>query len=137
MANTQKQSTGYVIVGIADDIDDANRFSATYGAKNREYNGFYITGIQEEVRLKYKSPDEYFTKVKDLVKQEPISIDVQSAILRNIRLVQYFDKLLLVFSLSSDTKPIAYNNKFFERHASSVEEISDATEIMELFARFS
>lgn len=137
MANTQKQSTGYVIVGIADDVNDANRFSATYGSTNREYNGFFITGIQEEIRLKYKNADEYFSKVKDLVKQEPIIPEVQNAILRNIRLVQYFDKLLLVFSLSSNDKPIPYDNKFYERHASSVEEISGATEIGQLFIRFS
>ena len=136
MANTQKNSTGYVIVGIADDEEDEKRFSSTYGVQSREYNGFFITGVQEEIRLKYKNADEYFAKVKDLVKKEPIETDIQSAILRNIRLVNYFDKLLLVFSLSSDSKPTAYNNKFYERHASSVEEISDAPSLMSLFNRF-
>ena len=137
MANTQKNSTGYVIVGIADDADDAKRFASVYGVTSREYNGFYITGVQEEIRLKYKSADDYFTKIKDWVKNGKIELDVQSAILRNIRLVQYFDKLLLVFSLSSSTRPIAYDEKFYERHNSSVEEITDASEITNLFARFS
>ena len=136
MANTQKHSTGYVIVGIADDKQDAERFSSTYGVKNREYNGFFITGVQEEIKLKYRNTDEYFSKVKDLVKAEPIETDIQSAILRNIRLVNYFDKLLLVFSLSSDDKPIAYNKKFYERHASSVEEVCDAPSLLSLFKRF-
>ena len=136
MANTQKKSTGYVIVGIADDAQDATRFSSTYSVQSREYNGFFITGVQEEIRLKYKNADEYFAKVKDLVKREPIETDVQSAILRNMRLVNYFDKLLLVFSLTSDSKPIAYNNKFYERHASSVEEVTDAPSLMSLFNRF-
>lgn len=136
MANTQRNSTGYVIVGIADNNQDAGHFSSTYGVKNKEYNGFFITGVQEEIRLKYRSADEYFTKVKDLVKKEPIETCIQSAILRNMRLINYFDKLLLVFSLTSGTKPIAYNNKFYERHASSVEEITDAPGITSLFGRF-
>mgnify|MGYP002765470094 FL=1 len=137
MANTQKQSTGYVIVGIADKEDDAKHFSSVYGVQNRHFNGFAITGVQEEVHLKYKSADEYYMQVKNLVKKEPIIESVQSEILRKMRLVNYFDKLLLVFSLDSGTQPIAYNNKFYERHATSVEEIVDAGEIVKLFSRFS
>lgn len=136
MANTQKESTGYVIVGIADKENDARAFSSAFGSCPRRYNGFFITGVQEEIRIKYQSADVYFSKVKDLVKKEPIAKDVQSDILRGMRLVNYYDKLLLVFTLSSSNKPIAYNNKFFERHATSVEEVSDATELTSLFSRF-
>ena len=137
MANTQRQSTGYVIVGIADKEEDAKRFQAVFNSSPRIFNSFFITGVQEEIKAKYQNTDEYFSKVKDLIKKEPIEKDVQSAILRGIRLVNYYDKLLLVFKLSSTDKPIAYNNKFFERHATSVEELSDASELMSLFARFS
>lgn len=64
MANTQKNSTGYVIVGIADKEADANRFSSVYGVNNRKYNGFYITGVQEEIKRKYSNADDYFSKRK-------------------------------------------------------------------------
>lgn len=136
MANTQKNSIGYVIIGIADDESASNRFCRTYNAKPRKYNGFFITGVQEEIRLKYKNADEYFMNVKNLVKKEPIDANTQSSILRNMRLVNYFDKMLLVFSLSSGATPIAYNNKFYERHGTSVEEIIDATQLSNLFSRF-
>ena len=136
MANTQKQSTGYVIVGIADNEADARHFSTVYKAHNREFNGFSITGVQEEIRLKYKNADDYFMRIKNLIKREPIDSNTQSEILRRIRLVNYFDKLLLVFTLSSENAPIAYDNKFYERHATSVEEIIGATGLADLFSRF-
>lgn len=136
MANTQKQSTGYVIVGIADNEADARHFSTVYKAHNREFNGFSITGVQEEIRLKYKNADDYFMRIKNLIKCEPIDSNIQSEILRRIRLVNYFDKLLLVFTLSSGNAPIAYDNKFYERHATSVEEIIGATGLADLFSRF-
>ena len=44
--------------------------------------------------------------------------------------------LLLVFTLSSGNAPIAYDNKFYERHATSVEEIIGATGLADLFSRF-
>ena len=74
--------------------------------------------------------------IKNLIKCEPIDSNTQSEILRRIRLVNYFDKLLLVFTLSSGNAPIAYDNKFYERHATSVEEIIGATGLADLFSRF-
>lgn len=136
MANTQTKSTGYVIVGIADNQTDANLFCKTYNTSPRIFNGFSITGVQEEIRLKYQNADDYFMHIKNLVKKEPIDTEIQSAILRNMRLVNYYDKLLLVFSLSSGESPYAYNKKFYERHGTSVEEISDAKELTNLFKRF-
>ena len=136
MANTQKKSTGYVLVGIADSDNDAKLFSKTYNSKPRIFNGFQVTGVQDEIRLKYKNADEYFMNIKNLVKREPINAETQSYILRNMRLVNYYDKLILVFSLSSGDSPCPYNGKFYERHGTSVEEISDATQISNLFKRF-
>ena len=137
MANTEKNSEGYVIVGIADNEEDAKHFSTVHGVINREFNGFYITGVQEEIKLKYKNADDYYSRIKDLVKKEPIESDVSSAILRHMRLVNYFDKLLLVFSLpSADTKPISYDGKFYERHATSVEEVTGANALISFFDRF-
>lgn len=137
MANTEKNSEGYVIVGIADNERDAEHFSNVYGVQNRTFSGFYITGVQEEIKRKYKDADEYYSKIKDLVKKEPIEPDVSSAILRRMRLVNYFDKLLLVFSLpSANTAPVSYDGKFYERHATSVEEVSGAAALISFFARF-
>lgn len=137
MANTQKNSTGYVLVGIADSDSDADLFYKTYCSKPRIFNGFQVTGVQEEIRLKYKDADDYFMNIKNLVKREPIDVETQSFILRNMRLVNYFDKLILVFSLSSGDSPCSYSGKFYERHGTSVEEISDATQMKSLFKRFS
>lgn len=137
MSNTKAHSKGYVLVGIADKKTDAEQYSRIHKGHYKLYNDFYITGVQDEIRLKYHNADEYFSKVKDLVKAEPIEPTIQSDILRNMRLVNYFDKLLLVFSLTSSDEPLAYSGDFYERHGTSVEKVSGADELKSLFARFS
>lgn len=136
MANTKKKSFGYIIVGIADKQSDAEIYEKIYNSRPRIFNHFYVTGVQDEIKQKYKNADEYYANVKELIKKEPIDDTIKSSILRNMRLINYYDKLLLVFMIESGDTPVPYDNKFYERHGNSVEEISVAIDLKNLFDRF-
>jgi len=124
MANHGPHSVGYVIIGVADKKAHADRYEAIYGTKAVLYNQFYITGIQDEAVKFHKDIDGYFRKVVQWLKAEPISPELKDQIARDIRLVNYFDKLVLVFQVKSGTEPFMYDGKLYERHGANVQEIA-------------
>ncbi|MBP3365684.1 MAG: DUF262 domain-containing protein [Treponema sp.] len=135
MVNEGKNKTGYVLVGIADNKSVADIFSKKYSQKTREFNGVYITGTDMEINLLYKSADEFFNKIKQAIEKEPVSENIVSAITRNMRLVNYYDKSVLVLKLGSVGSPVMYDNKYYERRGANLHELAIG-EMSDLFERF-
>jgi hypothetical protein len=141
MANTGKNTTGYVIVGVADKESDSRKYERKFGTLSKQFNSFFITGVDGEIERNYRSADEYFNKVKQAIEKEPIDSYTISYITRYMRLVNYYDKSILVLSLKSSDKPLLYNEKFYERRAANVHEIVEDNEVLPndmigLFERF-
>lgn len=141
MANTGKNTTGYVIVGVADKESDSQKYERKFGTLSKQFNSFFITGVDGEIEKNYRSADEYFNKVKQAIEKEPIDSYTISYITRYMRLVNYYDKSILVLSLKSSDKPLLYNGKFYERRAANVHEIVEDNEVLPndmigLFERF-
>lgn len=139
MANTHKGAKGYVLIGIADSINDANEFESVYGTKSITFNSFFITGVDSEADNFYKSKDMYFNRIKQKIEAEPIDESTKSYITRHMSLVNYYDKSIVVLYLSSEDKPILYNGKYYERRAANNSKIDielEASDMSDLFSRF-
>lgn len=135
MVNIGPGNTGYVIVGVADNIDDANLVEKMYNIKKQKYNHFYITGIQGEA-LKYnKDLDSYYQKLIQLLQNEPIDDLYKAQIARNIRLINYYGHSVLVFKVVSEDQPALYANEYFERNGANLRKITPS-EYPNLFKRF-
>ena len=50
MANTDNKAVGYVIIGVADKFEDAEKIKKKYGEDYIRVGTFYITGIDGEVK---------------------------------------------------------------------------------------
>lgn len=122
MANNGPKKKGYIIVGVADTDSDANLFESLYGVTPATYNNFKITGIDSEAN-KTSTLSNYFSRLRDIIKNQPIEEYTKDYILQNMRLINYYEKSLLVFEIESTIKPLLYDKKYYCRKASSVEEI--------------
>lgn len=134
MANNGPKKKGYVIVGIADNDTDAATFERTYGVLCSKYNHFKITGIDSEAN-KSSTIADYFSRLRDIIKNQPIEDFTKDYILQNMRLINYYDKSLLVLEIESTNKPLLYDKKYYCRKASSVEEIQPEN-YADLFAKY-
>jgi hypothetical protein len=135
MANNSPNKKGYVIVGIADNEADKLVYENLYSKKAIEFNNFNITGVQSESLKKYHNRDEYYNKIKQMIMQEPIEDYTKSFITRNMRLLQYFEKDVLIFEIESIDKPLFYDKKLYERQGANVELI-DPLKYSDVFKRF-
>ena len=135
MANTLKKSKGYCVIGVADNADSAQKHKEKYKSTALQYSNFYITGVNSESIQYYGSVDKYFTKIVNIIKNEPISERDKDNILRNISVVNYFDKTVIILIIESGDIPSVYNKKYFVRHGSNISEVSPEN-FSNLFSRF-
>ncbi|WP_162415484.1 GmrSD restriction endonuclease domain-containing protein [Cyclobacterium roseum] len=135
MANTLPSATGYCLIGVADSIGTADKHKEKYGSDFLKYSNFFITGVQDEAKTYYENVDKYFTRISQLIKREPISERDKDNISRNISVVNYFNKTVIILKIESGSKPSVYNSKYFVRHGSNNDEIPPEN-FGDLFDRF-
>ena len=138
MANKGPHEKGYVIVGVADKMADAQKFKEIYGKDFGTFRGneFLITGIQEEVKKYKHGYEEYLSIIKSIIKKEPIKQEVIDNILSTLKLVSYYGRDILIFEIESGDEPILYDNDIYIRSINSVEKVGTTTAIMGVAKRF-
>lgn len=119
IANLGPNKAGYIIVGVADNEEDAKLYKKHYGENLFSMNKFEIAGIEPEAIKYYQSVDNYLKKIKDCIKAEPIQPErYKSEILSNIISRQYHGKEVLVIKAVKAKEPIWFNGALYERHLS-------------------
>ncbi|HEY9062855.1 MAG TPA: DUF262 domain-containing protein [Pseudobacteroides sp.] len=135
MANAKANSKGYIIVGIADDEEDMKKSCKKYNSDFIKYNKFYITGLQGEVDKYHNSNyDSYYNVILNYLEKELVEKEFLDNVI--VRLINYAGKALVIFEVASGKRPYAYDNKFYSRKGSNVEEIP-TNRLHILFSRFS
>lgn len=135
MANTLPGANGYCILGVADTIETANRHKEIYGKDYITYSSFKITGVNDEAEKYSGDIDKYFTKIVQLIKNQPISDRDKDNLSRNITSVKYFDRDCIILKIEADTIPSIYDGKYYVRHGSNIDEVKPEN-FGDLFARF-
>ena len=135
MANFGPGAKGYVVVGVADTPEDADRLHVLHGVESRRFGAFEITGIAHEAHLLKKTLDQYFVYVIELIRQAPIQDGLKQHILSNVRLIKYFDKALIVLESEGQQAPSTYEENYYVRHGSCNHKLKGA-ELEPLFQRF-
>ncbi|MBD8489183.1 DUF262 domain-containing protein [Echinicola sp. CAU 1574] len=119
ISNLGPNKAGYVIVGVADNENDANQHKAHYNRKHFIMNKFRVTGIEPEALKYYNSVDKYLRRIKDTIKSAPLKPDrYKNEILSNIISRQYHGKEVLIFKAIPTNEPVWFDGALFERHMS-------------------
>lgn len=135
MANTFPKSTGYCLLGVADNRAAAEKNKEIYGLGYVSYANFFVTGVNAEAKKYHGDIDKYFTKITQLVTQEPLSDRDKDNISRNILTVSYFDKTVIILRIESGNTPSVYDGKYYVRHGSNISEVKPEN-FSGLFSRF-
>ncbi|MBQ6996421.1 MAG: DUF262 domain-containing protein [Lachnospiraceae bacterium] len=136
MANRGKNAIGYVIAGVADKKEDADKLqikSEDYSFIKRE--GYYITGLNHDIDCMGMSGDKYFQRLIQLLEQEPISDEYKAYIGGNVRLLEYGGKLVLLMKIKGLNEPAIYDNAYYQRMGANLDKI-EPRQMKELFERF-
>ena len=135
MANQGPGSVGYVIVGVADDAMTAARIKVLYGIAPVQYQRFLITGIEHEAAALPKKLDSYFLGITQRLAATQMSAWARDQIARDVRLISYFGRSLVIFRVEAGHEPCDFQRKYYERHGSNVSEVAQPG-YAALFRRF-
>ncbi|MEC0305733.1 DUF262 domain-containing protein [Paenibacillus lautus] len=138
MANSGKKSVGYVIVGVADKVEDAEKICERYNTSYIKVGSFYITGVDGEVSEFNKGNyDEYFGIFKNSINSMPISEHYKRQLGSKMRMVNYHDKSVIIIKIICDNGAAFFDNGYFTRSGASNDPIPVSPESMPaFFAKF-
>ncbi|HFU75962.1 MAG TPA: hypothetical protein ENK66_06925 [Arcobacter sp.] len=114
MANSHA-GENFVILGVADSQQDANKHKEKFQEEFRIHGDFCITGIGAEAKTYHKDIDAYQQKLQQVIDEEPIDESTKRLILRNIVFFKYYEKDIVIFKIIRDKTPIKYDGKIYIR----------------------
>ncbi|MDB4945841.1 MAG: divergent domain protein [Labilithrix sp.] len=123
MANQGPGAVGYVIIGVADDAGTAERLKDLYGVTPVAYQGFLVTGIEHEAADMPKKLDSYFLGITQRLAAAQMSAWAKDQIARNILLINYFGRSLVILRIEAGEEPCDFQGKYYERHGANVSEV--------------
>ncbi|MFC0216529.1 DUF262 domain-containing protein [Paenibacillus chartarius] len=138
MANAGKNAVGYVLVGVADNVEDAIKISERYKTDYIKVGSFYITGVDGEVNEFNKGNyDDYFALFKNAISTMPISEHYKRQIGSKIRMVNYYSKSVVIIKITCDNGAAIFENGYYTRSGASNDPVPVSPESMpSFFARF-
>lgn len=138
MGNSEKNAIGYVLIGVADKFEDAEKISRKYSIESTKVGNFYITGIDGEVQQFYNGDyDAYFTQLKNVLQQMPLDEHYRRQIGAKMKMVSYYDKSVIIIKIISDNGAIMFDNNYYTRTgANNDPEPVSAPEMPTFFAKF-
>jgi hypothetical protein len=126
MANDRPLSSGYVCIGVADNLEDAKKIKELHGVTYEIVNGFYITGINHEIKSDNITPELWLKKVIGRIEKQPISENFKLNLNKNIRLISFKGRQVLILSIKNLGEPAIYKEKYYQRSGPQVIEIPPA-----------
>jgi hypothetical protein len=136
IANLSKDSRGYVIVGVADQENTARRIEELFGVQALDFQGFYVTGIEHEAKQDGKTLDQFFQDLIVKIRASSVSEALRSQILRDVKLIKYYNKAIVIFEVSGQDDPSAFDDDYYIREGANLRML-EKKELAPLFKRFS
>ncbi|MBI8085262.1 DUF262 domain-containing protein [Pseudomonas aeruginosa] len=135
IANHAPGAKGYVLVGIADTLEDATRVRDVFKVNPIPFERFYITGVEHEAHAVGKNLDKLLMDIVDKIKRSGLSEPLKDYVARNIKSIRYYDKTIFVFEAQAQAEPSNFEGRFFVRYGNRLESVEPAN-LGELYRRF-
>ena len=138
MGNIGKMAKGYVLIGIADNKNDAVKITEKYGNEYIQVGNFYITGINGEVETYCKGNyEEYYAIFRNAIQNLPMDDHYKRQIGAKIRMVNYNEKTVIILKIETDNGAIRFGDNFYTRIAANNNPTPvTAAEMQAFFAKF-
>lgn len=138
MGNSERNAVGYVLIGVADKFEDAEKISRKYQTENIKVGNFYITGIDGEVDCFYNGDyDAYFNQFKNALQSMPLDEHYRRQIGSKIRMVSYYNKSIIIMKIVNDNGAIMFDNGYYTRIGANNDPVPvSAPEMPAFFEKF-
>ncbi len=127
---------GYLLFGVADSKEDADRVRAVWGAHGVDYRGFNVVGTEHELAHLETTTDRFMQELAGRIRALPAPTSFADDLIRNLRPVFYRQgHLVWIFRIDGATDAVEFDGEFFDRIGPATEKVS-ATRLQSFMGRF-
>jgi predicted HTH transcriptional regulator len=131
MANIGPNSTGYVLLGVADKASDGNRISCLDGTDTSTVRGFHVVGIEREAIVRRVSLNDYWTWILQRIStNSAVPAWLGTGVSREARLANYRGAAVGILKVRPATEPAFYSGELFERVGSETKRVPQGSQAM-------
>jgi hypothetical protein len=136
IANNGPNRDGKIIIGVADNDDDAKKIGETDKISPKIVGSRYVVGVKREADRIGIPIESYVRKIKDEIGKSPLSQHLKTSILSHIDYHEFYDLGIIVITVPRQSKLSYYGEQLYWRKADSTVEASKPKEVEELARRF-
>ncbi len=135
MANMNRDSVGYVLLGIADDREDAERIRSLDGITVQQYRRFFVVGLEREAVAQKIELSDYWTRLIQRIRSNSdLDKRLSAQVASDARLATYGGHVVGILKIASLGEPSFYGQELYERSGSETRRL-DPPEYVRVYSR--
>lgn len=136
MANLGPHVRGFIFVGVADDLLDAQRVREIHGIEGISFSRFHITGTDHELQILNRSVDEQLRWLVQRIRNSKLNKVFGDSLASSLTPFEYAGRLIWSLNPHGQRDPVDWDDRFYERIGNSTVEVTGQG-IVALSRRFS
>jgi hypothetical protein len=136
IANNGKGRTGRVILGVSDKDADTKRIKQLDNVEPRRISKRDIVGVNREAKAVGCTVEEYYTKIKDRIKNSPISEPLRSHVLSSIDYNSFYGYGLVIITVVAQAELSFYADDVYWREGDATVKAENQKQVALLAKRF-
>ncbi len=136
IANNGPDSSGGIIIGVADTDKDAERIETLDGIKPIIVGNRSVVGINREAKILNISLEKYVGYIKDEIKKSLLTDSVKMSVLSALGYDNYFGLGIITINVPPQKEMAFVNDEVYWRSGDSTEKTSDPKRIAIIAQRF-
>ena len=126
ISSNRRGCKGYVLVGIAETKETADRVADLFKVDAHRYLNFFIVGCLYKEEMLGRTADQAFQWIVDKITKSSLSSPLKEYVARHLKPVRYHDRTVYVFEVEGQEDPSHYNGVYYDRRGNQLHEVSGA-----------
>ncbi len=136
IVNNGSDSSGKIIIGVADKEPDAAKIEDMDGIKSIRIGNKFVVGVTREAKILGITMEEYVALIKNYIKSSELTESIKMNVLSRIDYNNYYGMGVIVIEISPQKELAFIGDKVYWRNLDSTELANDAKKIATIAKRF-
>lgn len=136
IANIGPDREGRIIIGVADDDEDARRIFDLDGVTAKKVGSWNVVGVNREARKLGITLEGYYSLIQDKFRNSNLSAHLKESILTSIDYNSYYGLGVMIITIPSQKQPSYVDDDMYWRDSDKTKKADGAKQIANIVQRF-
>jgi len=136
IGNNGPDSTGTILIGVADKEEDASRIEKLDKIKPHLVGSRFVVGVSREAKALGLNLEKYVTKIRDAISSSSLSEPIKSSVLSRIDFHEYYGLGIVVIEIPNQKELSFVGDDVYWRSGDQTMKATDAKTIAVIARRF-